>query len=1083
MILYSDDPNRAAKINILNDYLEVYRSRTEKDSSAEFLPDFMQAWSYAVQTNNDYLATSVSSILALLLKTLATLAESRDHGILLCRTLLKPSQLKLISRAVAAPKHKEHIISPSLRILTEIVSFDGGLLAKSLYSKREWSLESKIMARNLGLFKGDEDRRRPSIRSNAIRYLLANFKYQDEGAKIDILKHGHITKALFDHLKEDPVDLLEETFNVLEIHILRHEAVPRITKSHTMSDRSLSGVLAALRVQSNAEAEADAIQPDTETAPATKAKMVILAFLTLVCTTSSLGVLRASGWYPPGSEKHTRDELEEPDSDVALDLGLDSIDWYERYHGHVPVRNTILSGFLQTLRPHGSEEERELLLATFAAGPELVADYFFNKADKFPFDPKLTNTWIGYATFLYSAVEVPFPTYFGPQNHFAGSPPPISIAIENILPLPLSQKVLTRCLNQSSDLITFFAIRIMVVAFQKLQTVLRAFDKAAKSGAGLWREASHRLVTAFCQRCPPLKDVVATFRKVSEDSILQREAVSRLIHLYYEVTPQLALEEKFDISASLTTALERIENMRSDHEQYAMRLLELQHLLGIAQNSIGMRWWHKQGSLKFSPFVTLIRLCAQMPRDQPIIGRFFTLIKTVITENDILQNETERSAAGALIASLVPNGSWTPSDATYIFLDECLGRVVRKPVKYLDDYDSRSKDGKPASLLLMVFLEQAPFAANLPSEDRKNVTAWLALFWGLMRLVGESPAILKQVQAEVNIADAPVIEPALVDLIDSVSHSATTISTGQTVTQSAPEGQTQAAASIELTPPPAEKSNRPELLRWQQKELDESLENGDVSALIYCLSSQESSVRLQCLAAIRRLSVKIQESTHEDKDQLHVLLGELTETAASSSLPQPLSQQPLPYLTTAFANHAMNVILNPSHFMYPKVNKYLNKGPAWQTMKLPSYWVDRTILEMPEEDDKHWAEIEWVLEFFVDGTRTLQDALLLISRNTLEKVMSLFAAPSAPKTVKERIVQLVHRVAVAGGATSLATRAAIVAWLEVRESLKDVDAKSLEIVSEAIVKNIDVERIGGWSKGSWTPASGKKRVANVAVSA
>ncbi|KAL1311811.1 hypothetical protein AAFC00_001890 [Neodothiora populina] len=1074
LILYSDDPNRPAKINILNDYLDVFKARADKDSSVEYLPDFMQAWNYAHQTNNDYLATSITSILALLLKTLATLIDSREHGVLLCRTLLKPAQLKLISRGVSAPKTKEHIISPCLRILTEIVSFDGGVMAKSLYSKREWSFESKIMARNLGLSKGEEDRRRPSVRSNAVRYLLANFRYQDEGAKMDILRHGHILKALFDHLKDDLVEVLQDVFKVIETHILRDDAIPRATKSHAMGERSLSGILAALRTQSNSEIVDLAPQVDGEVSAAAKGKAAIFSFLRLVCTTPSLGILRTCGWYPPGSEKHTRDETEEPEADIALDLGLDSVDWYDRYHSQVPVRNTILSGFIQGLRPHGNAEERALLLAIFEAGPELVADYFFTKADKFPFDPKLTNTWIGYASFLFSAVEIPFPQYFGPTNGFVGCPPPVTIAIENILPFPLSQKVLVRCLNQSSSLITFFTIRILVVAFSKLRKVLQAFDKAATEANTLWREASTRLLLEFNERCPPMKDVVATFRKTSDDNILQKEAVSRLLSLYYQVTPQFALGEKFDVSTSLTSALSRIEIMDITDEQYSIRLIELEHLLVIAQCSSGMRWWHKQGSLKFSPFVTLLRLCAQMPKDQAIKKEFLKLIDSVVSEHDSLQFKTEKSSVEALIASLSPTTSWQADNATYTFLDECFGRVVRKPVKYLDDLETFS--GGPAqdhtvSLLLIVCLEQAPFASNLSPDDRSNVMTWLSLFIGLLKVIGESQSVLKYVESEIDLPSLSKDDAELHSILDSVVPSSAERTEQRGNNKSKEEHKAQTSPSIEFALPAPEKMNRPELTRWQQKDIEESVEDGDVASLVYCLSSHDSSIRLQALAAIRRLIPKIQESLHEEKDQLYILLGEIMETATNPQLLQPLAEQPLPYLTTAFANHAITVLLDPSHFMYPKVNKYLNKGPSWQIMKIASYWVDKTLLEMPEEDDKHWAEVEWVLEFCVDGTRSLQDALLLISRNTLEKILAISASPAAPKAVRDKIMQLIYRVAKAGGATSLLTRTAILAWLDIRKSMKDADLKSLEHVREAVFDNIEEARLSGWSKGSWNKNS------------
>lgn len=1016
----------------------------------------MQAWGYANQTNNDYLASSVSSILALLLKTIASLIDSREYGILLIKTLLNHAQLRLIARSVSAPKHKEHVISPSLRILTEMVSFDGGLMAKQTYSKRDFTFESKIVARNLSLAKGGQG---PSVRSNAIRYLLANFKYQGEGAKIDILKNGHVTKALFDHLKDDSADVLQEIFKTLETSILRDETIPRATKSSTVSERSLSGVLAALRAYENTEAET------ADDSALIRGKTAIISFLKLVSTTPSLGLLRTSGWYPPGSERHTRDQNDDVEADLVLDLGLDSVDWYNKFQNQVPVRNTILSGFSQTLRPYASEDERDVLLSIFTAAPELIADYFFSRGEKFSFEPKLTNTWIGYASFLFSSVQVPFPRYFGAQDHYASCPPPVSIAIENILPLPLNQRILTRSLNQSSDLITLFAVRILVVAFQKLQKVLQAFNVAAAEGSGLWKEGSIRLISEFSKRCPPVKDVIAAFRKISDDNILQKEAISRLLRMYYQVTPQQALEEKFDVSQALTVAMSRAETLSPDSEHYAFRLLELQHLLVIAQCSAGMRWWHKQGSLKFSPFTSLLRLGARTPADQSTRSDFINLLQSVIDEHGILQQQTQERPVNALVASLAEDEAWKPSDALYTFIDECLGRLVRKPIKYLDDLDEiagGADHGKILSVLVMVCLEQAPFTTNLPADDRANILMWFSRFLEMLKLTGEDVELLQLIRQRVS--DLPPVssvelEPTL-RLIASRQHS----NGEQSSSQAASSEKKSSRQPLAFSEPPVEKQNHPGLTRWQQKDLDEALENGDIDELLLCLSSQDSSVRLQALAAMRKLMAKVKESTNEDKDQIYLLLGELSETVSAMS--PPIAQQPLPYIASVFATQSLAILQDPSHFMYPKINKYLNKGPTWNVGKLANYWVDRTVLETPDEDDKHWAEIEFVLDFITAGTRTLQDVHLLLPRNCMEKILDIFASPSAPKGVKDAVLKVAYRVAAVGGATSLVTRTGVLAWLDMRAKVGDVDAASLEVLRQKVSSGIDEDRVKTWSKGA-----------------
>ena len=52
------------------------------------------------------------------------------------------------------------------------------------------------------------------------------------------------------------------------------------------------------------------------------------------------------------------------------------------------------------------------------------------------------------------------------------------------------------------------------------------------------------------------------------------------------------------------------------------------------------------------------------------------------------------------------------------------------------------------------------------------------------------------------------------------------------------------------------------------------------------------------------------------------------------------------------------------------MNRFLHKGPQWKVDKLPSYWIDKIILQSPTEDDEYYAEIKWLLDFLIDGLRT-----------------------------------------------------------------------------------------------------------------
>jgi nucleolar pre-ribosomal-associated protein 1 len=405
----------------------------------------------------------------------------------------------------------------------------------------------------------------------AIRYILTLVKYLHEGGKAELLRNKPLCSNLFHFLKDDPSDVFIEILNNTEQHVLKDTELPRSAKADLLLQHNLERVTEiATRAPENHGAANRAFE-----------------WLKAICKKPEYGVLKESGWYPPGTAKTDFDRRPKG----FIDLGLDSIDFYDRSDKPV-IRNTntTLLAWIQALRPHSNLQERELVLTCFKSAPELVAAYFAEKPMQL--EPKLSNTWIGYASFLFEIVRLPVPVYFGHGEDWAQLPPQIYIMLDSILPRPLTQKVLTRCLNQSSELITFFAVRILLLALEKLAEVRSELAKGAKdpnSESDLWSEASERLSTAFIERCPSMKDVISTFRKLPDDDdhALQQEGITRLLRLFYEILPLQAMEEQFDISTTLTAALVTAENANALSEISQLRLLRLQHLLQIAKNSPG----------------------------------------------------------------------------------------------------------------------------------------------------------------------------------------------------------------------------------------------------------------------------------------------------------------------------------------------------------------------------------------------------------------------------------------------------------------------------------------------------------------
>jgi nucleolar pre-ribosomal-associated protein 1 len=572
----------------LKEYIDSQRIGGKGDDAIG-MPELMGAWRRASQINDDSTLALIPTCLTLLLKNLSNVLEFRGQGLFLCKTLLQPQQLKLLSRGFTAPKLKDQLILPCLQLLNEIVSYDGGVLAKAVYAQKEFTF--KGLGRNLGLRqanlqKAKSEKLNPSIRTHAVQFILANLRLQRPGAKAELLSQRDIVAPFFQHLPEDPKDLLLEILTTLKDHVTMSSSLHRSTRVRLFSGWVLGRIATLYDYEEPANLEGSS-RPIRELAH---------EHLLLLCTTFEYGIThKQNGWY--SSTMITGKEPEAQGRNEAS-LGLEQSAASHKDQGHGSIRNGNVSVFIQNLKPWTDSLHKELLLAIFENVPELVADYFSRKSS-FSLDPKAASSWVGNSAFVYSVIQLPVPVGFGRPEVGSNIPPLVSLTLENLLPRPATPSLLTKLIQQSTELVKFYAIRLLVVAFEKLRSVLAMFEIQTINKA-IWDDSAKRLKGRFCQRCPKLKDVISVFRGVPETALLQREAFAKLLSSYYMIVPQIALQEKLDISVALEKSLGDTQKETFSPEEHDIIVLELEHLLRIARGSPMMRWLHKPGQFLFS---------------------------------------------------------------------------------------------------------------------------------------------------------------------------------------------------------------------------------------------------------------------------------------------------------------------------------------------------------------------------------------------------------------------------------------------------------------------------------------------------
>ncbi|PYH97549.1 hypothetical protein BO71DRAFT_373158 [Aspergillus ellipticus CBS 707.79] len=1042
-----DEGEKAQKFRILKAYCDSQISHTNENEAVCFT-DLIQAWGFADTNNNESLLTSIPSVLALFIKTVSTNLEFRDFGVALCKYLVQKDQLRLFNRGLTALKSKEHLISPCLRLLTEMVSFDGGAVARNVYGARYITfkrIEVFLTPNKAQLEEMSEDASKSTLRRNAQKYVLANLRFLQSTSKNDVLEQHKVMKAFLEYIRKDPRGIVVEIIRSIDRDIIQDASLSRTAKSKFFSRWNLERLVTLYGY-------------DRESEEPNPANISIAAeihkILMNVCTNTELGVLLPqSGWYPAGSDP----EALPTDDDTLIDLGLDSAVHVDKYRSSVPVRNGTLSYLIQTLRPDADSLQIKLLVAIFKAAPELVAD-FFSKKSMFISDPKPTPSWLAESALLFSTVQLPVPANCGWKEKSPATPPHVSVVIESVLPRPLSQKILTRCLNLNAEIVTLFAVRILTIAFNKLRAVLKIFNSDHGISQPLWTQAASKLVAEFCRRCPGVKEVILLYKRTAKEDLQQQDAVSELLAWFYDVVPDAALEEGFDASLVLVDILKRLDEGNLDEDDSESLLSQLQNFLKITQQSTSMRWWQQPGSMQNSAFTSILKvLVTAASRDS--LSEIDGLLRTVLTESSILQRP---SSFPALLSSFETSDS-AKLQRQLAFFDNCACRIAKKPVHYQDLVDASFQGVSP---LVAAVTEQWPFVIKAgDAEAESAVAAWIAKMLGNLKRAGVDAKALKAARDKLmdcaeNKKSKSTLKKALKDTEDDG---------GDTVMEDATSQEATAAGEKEevdldeiFGTLPTEGTTHNELHRWEKDELEVSVEQGRIADLMLCLCSEHEEVRKQAFGNIIRFMAKLKESNYSDWRSVYILTGELLETAKQTGL-----ESPVPWIVGVCASSCLTVLTTPMHKLYGKVNKFLQKAPHWEPEKMPSYWIDKILLHEPELDDGYFEETSWLLDLLIAGLRTQADMEIYRRANVFERALAFYESPSANVSAKRKILHLVHRSTQVRGSTTLITRAGILSWVQSQmPAVTAKDGSTFTAIAHSLQQTSDSDRVSKWSGGA-----------------
>lgn len=251
------------------------------------------------------------------------------------------------------------------------------------------------------------------------------------------------------------------------------------------------------------------------------------------------------------------------------------------------------------------------------------------------------------------------------------------------------------------------------------------------------------------------------------------------------------------------------------------------------------------------------------------------------------------------------------------------------------------------------------------------------------------------------------------------------------------------------------------LMKWASKTAEELVEEGYTASVVWLLASEHTSIRKEALVGIHKMAAKVKESSYEEKEQVWLLLMELAETARpavdGAALPSPI---------LAFVCRALDVLKNPTHHLYPKVNTFLTRAPAWDLGKLPL--VLAILQDGPTDDEAYYTELSWLLAYLLDGLRTAGDLGLFHRHKLFEPLLALLANPYMGPNLRTQVLRIVYRATtVPGGSDTLITRFGAISWLEEQKVMvSESDAAVFEALVRRLWATCDKPRIAKWSRDS-----------------
>lgn len=277
--------------------------------------------------------------------------------------------------------------------------------------------------------------------------------------------------------------------------------------------------------------------------------------------------------------------------------------------------------------------------------------------------------------------------------------------------------------------------------------------------------------------------------------------------------------------------------------------------------------------MPLSPFTTVLRLHLSTP-NADVEGHIKALLRSIVDDTTVMKKHANYHSLDTLVMSLQDCANAQALDSLLEFVDNCLLRCSRKPVKYYDDLTTLVSAIKPRmdvevndcniDLLLVTILDQWPFLVKSASiVVIVSATKWLVRYLDLLMASGSNLIVLStfrdkfksQVTDKENcsLLEEALREPARYNIELWETKKSVQDKSINLVFQ-LPDSRSAMREDSSIPELPVEGEDYSALSKWIQKETPEAIRDGAVGQLILCLCSKHEEIRKQAIIALRNFS-------------------------------------------------------------------------------------------------------------------------------------------------------------------------------------------------------------------------------------